>query len=197
MNNGQAASMGKKAKGCKKPNTSILMQGNQRGANADRSGEKERYRNQALKQHAENNFGIWDDERRNKQSQITKERWASGNLHCVWRPKWHSDLEKLLLDNDISFESEYSIKKSFEGKRLYKPYDVYLPSFNLLIELQGCFWHGCVNCCIKQHPRQEKVKKNDLEKKEFAEKCGYKIIQIWEHDKQKIHGILADLGILN
>ena len=147
MLNGQAKTMGmlssKKIKGCKKPDLSKSMMGNKRGLGTDRSKEKDRYRTQALKQHTEGNFGEWTKERRKKQAEITAERWRTGSLKRVWQPKWQIELVEYLTSINVEFETEYILPQDRQkhGYRLSKPFDFYLPKYNLLIELNGCFWH--------------------------------------------------------
>lgn len=191
MLSGQAEEMARAGKGCKKPNLSKKMMGNQRGLGSDRSAEKERYRQQALKQHAEGNFGTWDDDRRKRQAEITAERWRNGSLKHVWKPQWHLELAQYFCSKDVNYIEEYIIPlDKIRNGQCSKPFDFYLPDWNLLIDLNGCFWHGC-SICYEHHHIQDRVKKNDSEKESIAKEAGYQLLKIWEHDKDKLFRLVA------
>jgi hypothetical protein len=188
MKNGQSKIMSQKSIGCKKPRLSITMSGNQRGKGTDRSKEKQRYIEQAKKQHKENNFGKWDEERKKHQARITKHRWETGQLKPTWKPKWEKELGEYLANKNINFITDFIIPadRQQNGYRLAKPFDFYLPNHNLLIELQGCFWHGCREC-YKPHHIQERVMRNDAEKEKIANQCNFRLLKIWEHEKEKLY----------
>lgn len=80
-------------------------------------------------------------------------------------------IHKFLTNLSIKFIIHYKIKKYFV--------DVFIPSYNLIIECDGCYWHNCTKCGfnnikydIKYHIRRETLLK----------KRGYDIIHLWEHD---------------
>ena len=186
MKSGQAIAMAGKSKGCKKPNLSKVMHGNKRGLGTNRSAERERYVEQAKKQHREGNFGSWDEARRKRQASITRERWRTGSLKHNWKPKWELELAEYLEERKLRFLPQF---RGISPGCSSKPFDFYLPDYNLLIELQGCFWHGCRRC-YNPHPIQVRVMKNDLHKEEFASKNRFRLLRIWEHDKDKLYKIV-------
>lgn len=180
--------------GCKwtcerKEKISKLMKDNKRGVGTDRSAEQERYSLQAKTQHQNKQFGTWDEARRERQRQITKQRWIDGSLKHTWTPKWQKDLAVFFSDNNLEYIEEFILPEWNLGYRLAKPFDFYLPKHNTLIELNGCFWHGC-NRCYKPHPIQTRVKLNDLEKASTAQQLGYRLLVIWEHDREKINDLV-------
>lgn len=71
----------------------------------------------------------------------------------------------------------------FYAKPIKGFYDFYLPKYNILIEVDGDFWH----CNPKKFPSseyitQQKNLKRDQEKNEWAKSNGYKLLRFWEDD---------------
>lgn len=72
---------------------------------------------------------------------------------------------------------------SFYISSIKKIYDFYLPDYNILIEVDGDFWH----CNPLNYPNptcktQEINLLNDKIKNEYAENNGYKLLRFWEDD---------------
>lgn len=73
--------------------------------------------------------------------------------------------------------------KFFYAKEIKAFYDFYIPDSNLIIEVDGDFWH----CNPKKfpEPKYETQKRNlirDKEKMEWAQENGYKLLRFWEDD---------------
>jgi very-short-patch-repair endonuclease len=115
-----------------------------------------------------------------KISKTKKEQWETGKIgKRKYKP---SKLEKTftnILDLlEIKYETSHYVKhiKAF--------YDVYLPEYNILIEVDGDFWHsnpikypkGPINKCQIQNA------KRDIEKNKWALDNGYKLLRFWEND---------------
>lgn len=67
--------------------------------------------------------------------------------------------------------------------------DFFIPSANLIILTDGCYWHGCLihfgNYKLINGTPIEKVRDiNETKTKQLRQK-GYKVIRIWEHDITK------------
>lgn len=94
-------------------------------------------------------------------------------------------LGKLLLDNNIKFETQYDV---YYEETKFKTYDFYLIDFNLLIEADGDYWH--VNP-VKYNQNniltetQEKNIENDKFKNKLAKDNRYNLIRFWESDIKK------------
>jgi DNA mismatch endonuclease (patch repair protein) len=62
----------------------------------------------------------------------------------------------------------------------YHAFDFRLLDFKVLIEVDGCYWHGC----RKHYPK--KANKNQVEKeklfKKLVNKDGWILVRLWEHD---------------
>jgi len=85
-------------------------------------------------------------------------------------------VENLFKDMKIRFEKQKYIERKF--------YDFYLYDYNILIEVDGVYWHHR----DKNHKIGEyKYRiKNDLFKDKLAKKNGYRIVRIWEDEIDKM-----------
>ena len=88
--------------------------------------------------------------------------------------KLENRFAKLLKSLKLNYKRQYKIK--------YKYYDFYLPNYNLLIEIDGNFWHGNKKMYPKLSKMQLENKINDLYKDGLAKTSGYRIIRFWEHE---------------
>lgn len=68
----------------------------------------------------------------------------------------------------------------FEAERLINDkfcVDIFIPSHNLIIYVDGCYWHACsIHCPNAKKP------KSDNARVPYLSKCGYNVEIIWEHD---------------
>lgn len=75
----------------------------------------------------------------------------------------------------------------FEAKDIQRFYDFYLPKSNLIIEIDGDYYHS--NPLIYENktltPTQKKNKRVDEYKNKWALMHGIPILRIWEHDIRK------------
>jgi very-short-patch-repair endonuclease len=51
-----------------------------------------------------------------------------------------------------------------------------------VIELAGCFWHGCLVCNQKTTPEQQAAIIKDARREYVLRKKGYDVVTIWEHE---------------
>lgn len=117
------------------------------------------------------------------QSEKTREKMSDSAIQRIIKTdQLHtSKLEekfKLILDIlDIKYQHTFYIKpiKAF--------YDFYLPDYNILIEVDGDFWH----CHPIKYPQAEYSTQQrniirDQEKNQWAQDNGYKLLRFWEDD---------------
>jgi very-short-patch-repair endonuclease len=97
----------------------------------------------------------------------------AGELNVGQSSKWENTTIDALEAKGIEVIRQYHLPRS------YKRYDAYLPAHNLLIELDGCYWHSCP---IHYPSPKSEV---DTFKDSLAKDAGYPLIRIWEHDKDK------------
>ncbi len=93
---------------------------------------------------------------------------------------------------------------TLHNKNLPGKPDIVLPKYKTIIFVQGCFWHGHVNCKYATIPKtrtewwQKKIdtnKANDEKAQKLLKKAGWKIINVWGCDlkKQKLDKTLDKL----
>lgn len=113
--------------------------------------------------------GISDD-RKQKLSESMKKRWKDGLITAsTFRPN-ETSLEKItslaLKEINIDFKRNFWINlKGYSPKE----YDFYISELNLLIEVDGYYWHSLPKNII-----------NDQYKNELAKIAGYELIRIPE-----------------
>jgi len=65
-----------------------------------------------------------------------------------------------------------------------KIYDFYLPKYNLLIEVDGIYWHGKGLTLDEMNNTQKSNRQNDIKKVAIALSKGYRITRIWEDEME-------------
>lgn len=119
------------------------------------------------------------------QSEETREKMSNSAIQRILAnpESYHtSELEKrfkVVLDIlDIEYQH------FFFAKQINKIFDFYLPKYNILIEVDGDFYH-CNPKLYNNGPvckTQEINIKNDKLKNEWAQSNGYKLLRFWEND---------------
>lgn len=90
----------------------------------------------------------------------------SGHFKDTWPER---QLEKQLQEQGLKYEKQKRI-----GDMIV---DFYLPQRNLVIEVDGCWWHGCVeHCPTSRKPDNFEARRQTLSV------LGYQAIRIWEHE---------------
>lgn len=72
----------------------------------------------------------------------------------------------------VSFEVQSRFERWFA--------DLYVPSLNLIIEVNGCYYHSCVECGLTS-PNPD-VKAKDQRKLTWLRAHGHAVLVVWEHD---------------
>jgi G:T-mismatch repair DNA endonuclease (very short patch repair protein) len=119
------------------------------------------------------------DENKSNQRDLALRMIANGELpQTMTKP--HKKINDLLLSNNIKVENEHLEK--------YHSVDVYLPEYNLMIEIMGDYWHAHptkydANNLTKQ---QKKSIKQDRSKHSYVKKYkNVEILYLWEQDIKK------------
>lgn len=61
--------------------------------------------------------------------------------------------------------------------------DAYLPEFNTIIQIHGCYYHGCPTCyLVPKNNIQRKNIEKDRKANQTFEKEGHILVEIWEHE---------------
>lgn len=133
---------------------------------------------------------IWE-----KKTSEEKKEWLINSIHNDKAirnaigyniSKLEKYIEELLKELNIEYETQLLLKVS-NKKRYF--YDLYIPSINLIIEIQGDYWHANPNRYNAEdlvHYKFADIKAQDIwdrdkVKQDFATSKGYKLIAIWEH----------------
>jgi len=123
-------------------------------------------------------------ETREKISKNIKEQWrnkTSKEKKYTIAPMIKAALSMHMSSLEISIKNELDLLgiNYVQQKEVHGYYaDFYLPESNLLIEVDGCYWHGCDICGFKG--RNNKQKEANREKRLLH--SGYDLIRIKEHD---------------
>ena len=81
------------------------------------------------------------------------------------------------------------LKIKFETQKIVqgKIFDFFIPEKNIIIELDGDYWHGYNIPLTEMNHIQKKAYYNDRKKDTIAISLGYKIIRVWEHELDDEH----------
>ncbi len=98
-------------------------------------------------------------------------------------------LVKALLE-DLKLQYRPTFKVNYENTAKF--YDIFIPSLNTLIEVDGIYWHAKNLKRSEMNDTQIHNRKNDILKNKIAKKLGYKLCRIWsdEISKEKLQEIL-------
>jgi len=138
----------------------------------------------------------WSEESRRKLSQTLKGRkftaehkakigaatqrqWDAGERQTNFTPRWEQQAAAWLVEAGLEFHHQYHIPG------FSHPYDFFLPGLNRLVELDGCFWHGCACQGGPQNEFIEKNNRRDRECEQVASNFGYTLIRIRECEFSK------------
>lgn len=99
--------------------------------------------------------------------------WNTPGIHG-FNTKPEQAVKKILLENNIDFITPFSLK--------HKLYDLYLPKYNVIIEVDGCYWHSKGILPENMSDQQLRRWKNDRYKDSLAMRNGYKIMRVWEDE---------------
>jgi len=107
------------------------------------------------------------------EKQITR-RLQKLKLLCRKQTLPEKIMEGILISNNFIFEAE----KKINGSK-------YICDFvlnNIVIEVQGDYWHGNPSKYKKLNKMQEKISEKDKRKDSFLKSKGYFVIYVWEND---------------
>jgi very-short-patch-repair endonuclease len=96
-------------------------------------------------------------------AKISKARLNYLEVYKPYMSKPERTMEKVLKDNNIKYMRQIRIEN--------KLFDFYLPDHNVIIEVDGRYWHNLEN-----------AKENDKIKNSICKSNGYKIIRVWEDE---------------
>ena len=112
-----------------------------------------------------------------------QKKFSPSKLRKSLRHKEKSQLEETvegwLREDGIKFKAQFAIGTDpvchadlLIGKRT-------------VVELHGCYYHGCRICTRRIEPWQAERQKKDGSRYDFFIKQGYDVVVIWEHEVEK------------
>ena len=100
-----------------------------------------------------------------------------------------TDIEKMfeimLEELEIPFQCKYRIYDKEKVNFWYREYDFLILNTNVLIEVDGDYWHGNKNIFEDLSDFQKSVQVNDEIKENFANTKGYEVVRFWGSDVKK------------
>jgi G:T-mismatch repair DNA endonuclease (very short patch repair protein) len=119
---------------------------------------------------------VWDRRTPEQLAEFFEKRQAA-SFKPTKIERW---LHDWLDQEGVAFVIHPWVRVEYGGvKRVLRP-DVLLPAFNLVVEVQGCYWHGCFDC-YGEKARIDRIIEDELR---FAlmQEQGYKVFALWECD---------------
>jgi len=87
--------------------------------------------------------------------------------------------EKLLEELEIPYQIKFRIYDTKKINFWFREYDFLLSNSNILIEVDGDFWHGNEEVFGELNEYQKNTQINDKIKEDFAKLNGYDVIRFW------------------
>ena len=97
-------------------------------------------------------------------------------------PKYGTSKLETIFETDILKKLKVEYQRQFYAKDIKRYYDFYVPELNVLIEVDGDYYHSYGKIYEEMTPMQKKNHRVDELKNEWAAFHGYALIRIWEHD---------------
>lgn len=97
-------------------------------------------------------------------------------------PKYGTSKLESIFEHDILKKLNVGYQKQFYAKDIKRYYDFYIPELNVLIEVDGDYYHSYGKVYEEMSPMQKRNHRVDEIKNEWAGVHGYALIRIWEHD---------------
>jgi len=123
---------------------------------------------------------IHSQETKDKMREIQLEKWKTGN---IGKKKYYTSKLETTFQNILDLlDIKYSMK--LYAKEIKAFYDFYLPELNIVIEIDGDFWH-CNPNSKHSEAKYDSQKKNlirDKEKEQWLKDNNYKLLRFWESD---------------
>ena len=118
--------------------------------------------------------------KRSPHSEFTKKKMSIKALNRKpnFNPKTTEPIVSAYLDE---IKEEHTSQKNIDG---IARVDEYLLRIKGIIQVDGCYFHGCLihrPTCMKYKMVRDKVEKDKIQDAQLI-KLGYKILRIWEHD---------------
>lgn len=118
-------------------------------------------------------------------SEETRRRLA-GVVHPFRDTKIEVRVQRLLTAIDIPYKKHRAIAGVLPHQYKYHRFDIVLEESKTIIEVNGCYWHGCPLCFPDPTSNQQGWMERDRNIRWFAEGSGWTVIWLWEHKLEKM-----------
>lgn len=126
-------------------------------------------------------------ERRKKNAELVAERNRKREWKSESRAKLSRAMASRVQEQKAETALELRIAERLDGRRFLiqtkidgdesHVWDFVLPEERLLIEADGCYWHGCDSC---GHPGMPTNQKSDVRKRTVAKELGWRLVRVRE-----------------
>lgn len=113
---------------------------------------------------------------------------------CNSISRGEKEIYRILQEHGVDFIYQQRMRDLYRYKGQYLSYDFYVPSQNLLIEYQGEYHNKITSFNDEKHLADQQER--DRMKKKYAEANGYRLLEIWYMDLNKIEAILLKEGVI-
>lgn len=129
---------------------------------------------------------VTPEEREVKRQQMI-ERWKSDDGRMLKQSREQAVLATRASQEIGTSSLEVQVKKLLDTLGIQyeqqKPIGIYtadffLPEYNLVLEIYGCYWHACPTCGYS-YPKKTGY---DDRRAKYIQACGYSLFILWEHD---------------
>lgn len=119
-----------------------------------------------------------------KKRKLTTSEIIKKNIERSKKPHPEYGTSKLEKKFAKDFLKKLGIKyeEQFYAESIKRYYDFYLPDYQIIIEIDGDYWHSYGKVYEEMNPTQKRNARVDKIKNEWALSHGFPIIRIWEHD---------------
>lgn len=151
------------------------------------------WKTEEYKQFTRDRWNSYSDEEKTKILNMGKKRKGTISL-------FEKKIVSYLLELGVEIETQFKFKKYFHK------YDIRIKNTNILIEINGDFWHANPNkynaedvlkFSSTNHIKAKDVWRKDQRNKIFAENKNYKVLYIWESDIADKNDIESKKFLLN
>jgi G:T-mismatch repair DNA endonuclease (very short patch repair protein) len=86
---------------------------------------------------------------------------------------------------NVEFEKHVHIETNDKETNRHQ-FDIVVRKYNLVIEIDGCYFHGCSACINEPEMWQVTRREKDARQTRFALQAGWRVVRLAEHDLRKM-----------
>lgn len=130
-----------------------------------------------------------DKGKRRRNTRERRRRWQEAmqeRIHLsMSKPEF--TVHTAFMRRGITTEAQRSVGKYFA--------DVYIPRYNLLVLVNGCYWHKCLECGFCKTKADERIRRKDERRVAYFKSKGYLVYVAWEHDIRESPYAVVDCAL--